>query len=475
MQHANPRIPSTAVVLDHRRVPAPRLVLAASALVALGAAAARADDWPQWMGPARDNVWREDGILERFPEGGPTIVWRAPIAAGYSGPAVAGGRVFITDRVVDDAVLEGNFERKGIPGLERVLCLDAASGTVLWRHEYPVEYSISYPSGPRTTPAVDGPRVYTLGAEGRLICFEAKSGKVEWSKDLPAEYGTRTALWGYAAHPLIDGRKLITLAGGEGSHAVAFDKVTGKEIWRALSAKEQGYCPPAIITAGGVRQLILPRPGAISGVDPETGKELWSLPYEATNGSVIMTPIHWQDRLFLGGFSNKNLLVKLGKDSPTAEVEWRDERDKALSPVNVQPFLLDDVMYGFDQDGSFHAVELPSGKRVWTTAAPYGDRAAGCASAFIVRQGARFWLFTERGELLIAELSRAGFRELDRAPIVEPTGTAFGRRVVWSTPAFAGRRAYVRNDQELVCVDLAAVKTSAAVPPADAKNASAGR
>ena len=180
-------------------------------ILIIGCSIASADDWPQWMGPGRDNVWRESGIIDRFPEGGPKILWRTPVAGGYAGPAVSGGRVFITDYVTSDNVKVDNFQRSEFTGSERVHCLNEATGKVLWTHEYPVKYSVSYPAGPRCTPCVDEGLVYTLGAEGHLFCFEIATGDVVWSKHLKPEYKTKAALWGYAAHPLIDGDKLIDL------------------------------------------------------------------------------------------------------------------------------------------------------------------------------------------------------------------------------------------------------------------------
>ena len=139
-------------------------------MVVLGACGSAAgDDWPQWMGPKRDNVWREPGILTRFPESGPRVLWRVRIAGGYAGAAVAGGRVFVCDYVTDADVKIANFERKTSTGNERVLCLDEATGELLWKHEYPVTYTIAYPAGPRCTPTVHDDRVYTLGAEGHLF------------------------------------------------------------------------------------------------------------------------------------------------------------------------------------------------------------------------------------------------------------------------------------------------------------------
>ncbi len=428
--------------------------LAFAVLAGALAGEARADDWPQWMGPKRDNIWREEGIVDVFPSSGPKLVWKTPVAWGYSGPAVSGGKVFVTDYESDANLKDGNFSRKAFKGTERILCLNEADGKVRWMHKYPVTYAISYPSGPRCTPIVQDGKVYTLGGEGHLICFDTESGKVIWSKDLKTEYKTKSALWGYASHPLIDGQKLICLVGGEGSHTVAFDKDTGKELWRSQTAPEQGYSPPSIIEAAGVRQLIIPRPDAVASLDPETGKLLWSVPYEATNGSIIMTPIRLGDYLFIGGYSNKNLLLKLTTDKPGAEVIWQNKGNHGISPVNVQPFLNDGIIYGFDQKGDLFGVEIPSGKRLFSTPEPISKRASGSDSAFFVKQGERFFFFTEKGDLVIGTLSPKGFKETSRAHLLEPTNDAFGRAVVWCVPAFANKRIYVRNDKEIFCFDL---------------------
>ncbi|MEQ1904127.1 MAG: PQQ-binding-like beta-propeller repeat protein [Pirellulaceae bacterium] len=412
-------------------------------------------DWPQWMGPGRDNVWNTTDVLNKFPAGGPKVLWRTPIAGGYAGPAVVGDRVYVTDYVTKENVKVDNFDRKEFSGQERVLCLDAKSGKEIWKKEYSVKYTISYPAGPRSTPIVDGDHVYTLGAEGDLICFAAKDGKIVWQKNLREAYSTKTPLWGYSAHPLINGDHLITLAGGNGSHAVALNKKDGTEIWRTVSAKEQGYSPPTIIEAGGERQLILANPSSVTSVDPETGKEYWSLPYEATSGSIIMSPVRIGEYLYIAGYSNKSLLIKLATDKPGAEEVWRDKAREAISPVNVQPFVIDDVVYGFHQNGELVALKIPQGERLWSTPKPIGSKRFDSGTAFLVKQADRFWLFNDIGELVIAKITPAGYEEIDRAKVIEPSNLAFGRKVVWSMPAFAGTKIYIRNDDEIICVDVA--------------------
>lgn len=163
----------------------------------------RADDWPQWRGPRRDGIWREDGIVESLPEK-LTFRWRREIGAGYAGPAVAAGLVYVTDRVLEEG--ESNpddpFDRsRSVGGKERVLCLDAETGEPVWKHEYPSKYLISYPSGPRATPTVHDGRVYTVGAMGDFFAFDAKTGEILFSKSYVRDFGTEINTWGMAAAP----------------------------------------------------------------------------------------------------------------------------------------------------------------------------------------------------------------------------------------------------------------------------------
>ncbi|MCH8839583.1 MAG: PQQ-binding-like beta-propeller repeat protein [Planctomycetes bacterium] len=237
---------------------------------------------------------------------------------------------------------------------------------------------------------------------------------------------------------------------------VAFDLGTGDEIWRALTSPEQGYSPPTIIEAGGVRQLMLLRPNAVTSVNPETGEEYWSVPYQASSHLIVMSPVRMGNYLYVGGYNRQNLLLKLATDKPAAEIVWGNKSKHGISPNNVQPFVDGETMYGCDQTGVMMAVALPSGERLWETTEPIGERPANSGTAFIVRQDDRYWLFNERGELIIAKLSPQGYQELARTKVIEPTNNAFGRDVVWCMPAFANRCMVVRNDRECICIDLAA-------------------
>ena len=419
----------------------------------------RADDWPQWLGPNRDSTWKETGIAEEFPAEGLPVKWRVPVSMGYSGPAVANGLVYLTDYVRESGEAANDpVTRRELSGKERVLCLDAATGTKVWEHSYDRAYKISYPSGPRATPTVDKDRVYTLGAEGDLRCFEARQGAVLWSKDLRKEYHVESPLWGFSAAPLVHGDLLYCIVGGEGSVVVAFDKNNGQERWKALTASEPGYCAPSIIEAGGVQQLIIWHAEAINGLNPKTGALYWTVPLKPDYSMSIMVPRKHGDFLFASGIGNVGALLKLDKDKPAADVVWRGKNNTALYAANMTPVIgADGIMYGADcRGGQLRAVELSTGNRLWESFAPTtGTRRGTHGTVYIVKHEQRYFLFSETGDLILARLSAKGYEEIGRFHVVDPTGECFGREVVWSHPAFANRCVFARNDKELVCVSLA--------------------
>ncbi len=423
----------------------------------------RSDDWPQWLGPKRDGVWRESGILQTFPAKGPTIRWRTVIGAGYSGPAVAQGKVFVADRqLATGAAAPANpFDRSSIPGMERLLCLDERDGRVLWTHAYDCPYTMSYAAGPRVTPLVSEGKVYMLGAEGNLFCLAADSGAVRWERDLKKDFGTKTPLWGFSASPLLDGNRLICLVGGEGTTVVAFDKETGKELWRALSAKEPGYAPPTLINAGGKSQLIIWNPESVNSLDPETGKVYWTHPFPSNAGLSVATPRQLGDILFLTTFYNGSLALRLDPSKPAATPIWRSkkvsERDTdGLHSIIPTPFLEDGYIYGVCSYGQLRCLKAETGDRLWETlqATTSDGKETRWGNAFLVKNGDRFFLFNEKGDLIIARLTPKGYEEISRAHLLEPTNRDAGRDVVWTHPAFANRSVYVRNDREIICADL---------------------
>jgi outer membrane protein assembly factor BamB len=426
-----------------------------------------ADDWPQWMGPQRDGVWRETGVVDKFPAGGLPVRWRVKIGGGYAGPAVVGNRVFVTDKQMPDGARnpDNPFQRGRMAATERVLCLNDADGSIVWKHEYDCPYTVSYPAGPRTTPVVRDGRVYTLGAEGHLFCLNAEDGQVVWSKNFRTDYSHSEApVWGYSANPLLDGDRLICLVGGKGTTVVAFHKDTGKELWRAIDSSGEhgpGYGVPIIIEAGGKRQLIVWHPRAISSLDPETGRIYWEHPFEVQSGLTAPMPRFDGERLFVTAFYNGALMLKLDRDQPTASLDWRrhgqNERNTdALHSIIATPVLDGGHIYGVCSYGELRCLDIANGDRKWATFQATSGQSARWGNAFLTRHADRYFLFSEQGDLIIAKLSPQGYEELSRAHLLDPTGPAQRRDVVWTHPAYAHRNVYARNDKEIVSVRLAA-------------------
>jgi outer membrane protein assembly factor BamB len=427
---------------------------------------AAAESWPQWFGAHRDGIWRETGLIERFSKGGAKIVWRSPIGTGYSGPAVEADRVYVMDR---QRALGPNGQplratRKGIPGTERILCLSATDGRIVWKYEYDCPYTISYPSGPRTTPLVHERCVYCLGAMGDLICLDAVDGKVRWSKKLVDEYKQEVPVWGYAGHPLIDGDLLYCLVGGKGSAVVAFNKKTGHEVWKALTSAEIGYSPPMIYELAGKRQLIVWLSDAIYGLDPTSGNQIWKQDYpEGTrlqsSAINIITVKKTDDMLFLSTFYNGPMMIKFDANS-RATVAWKGKSSNPGRPDGAHcligtPVFKDGYGYAIGNRGEMRCFKAKTGEQLWQSMAPLGGRRVDFGTVFIVPQGDRDVLLSDQGDLIFAELSPKGYQEIDRAHILDPAGQAFGRDIVWSHPAFANRCVFARNDREMVCVSLA--------------------
>jgi outer membrane protein assembly factor BamB len=239
----------------------------ASLLLALLFTDARADEWPQWRGLNRDGVWKEQGLLEKFEGPEIKVRWRVLVSNGYSGPTVAGGRVYVTDRVVEPKEQE------------RVHCFDWQTGRKLWVHAYDCDYAgVGYPDGPRASVTIDDGRAYSLGAVGNLVCLDAAEGKLLWRRDLNREYRIRMPTWGISAAPLIEGELVIVQIGGsDNACLVAFDKESGQERWRA-HGDGANYSAPIVVQQAGKRVLICRTAERVVGLDPQTGSLHWDTP-----------------------------------------------------------------------------------------------------------------------------------------------------------------------------------------------------
>jgi len=424
------------------------LLLAAISMFSL-VATSPADDWPQWRGPTRDGVWHESGLVESLPAPQIPIKWKAAVGAGYSGPSIAKGRVYVTDRITDPRQIE------------RVHCFDEQTGKPLWSHQYDCQYSIGYPAGPRASVAIDDGRAYALGSMGNLHCLDAADGRVLWHHDLNSEYQIRMPIWGISASPLVDGdRVIVQIGGSNGACLVAFDKVNGKEKWRALK-DDSSYAAPLIVEQAGRRVLVCMTGNNIAGLNPETGETLWLHPFPPTKMVIATaTPVIDNNRLFVTSFYDGCMVLKLATDRLAVEQVWkrngRSERETdGLQSIISTPIIKGSYIYGVDSYGELRCLHADTGERIWENldATPK----ARWSTIHMVRNGEQMWMFNERGELLIGKLSPAGFEEISRSKLIEPTRDQLNQRggVCWAHPAYANKCVFARNDVELVCASLA--------------------
>lgn len=420
-------------------------------LVFATCAVAKADEWPQWRGPHRDGVWNEQGLMEKFPAPQLKVKWRAPTSSGYSGPTVAGGRVYLMDRV--------DMPKQ----IERVLAFDAKTGEPLWKHEYDCVYTgVQYVAGPRTSVSIDDGRAFSLGTMGHLFALDAAKGTILWQKDLLKDYKIQMPIWGIAASPLVTGDLVIVQIGGaDGACLVAFDKRNGAEKWRAID-DDASYSAPILIQQAGRLVLVCWTGHSVAGLDPASGKVYWQHPFEISRMVIsIATPVVDQNRLFVSSFYDGSLMLKLASDATAVEPLWRrkgpdEKKTDSLHSIISTPLLEGDYVYGVDSYGELRCLDARTGDRIWESADAVPRQR--WATIHMVRNGERIWMFNERGEVIISRLSPRGFEEISRAKLIDPTTEQLrrGDGVCWSHPAYAYKHIFARNDKELVCASLAA-------------------
>jgi outer membrane protein assembly factor BamB len=427
-----------------------RLIFVVATSAIMLCAAASGDDWPQWRGPNRDGVWRESGIVESFATNRISPKWRVEIGSGYCGPTIANGRVYVMDLVTQPE------------HTERIHCFEEKTGQQLWSLAYECPYGrIQYPAGPRASVTIDGGKAYALGATGRLHVLDAASGRVLWQKTLEEQYAIRLPPWGIYAAPLIHENLLILHIGGEGACIVALNKDTGGEAWRALNDRAQ-YSAPIVVQQGGQPVIVCWTGDSVAGLAAATGKVLWR--YEWTPRKMpigVATPVVERDRVFFTSFYDGSLMLRLLPDKPEFEMLWKivgrdEENTDALHSIISTPVFEGGHIYGVDSHGELRCLDAANGRRLWEdrTAVP----TARWSTIHFIKNADRYFLFNERGELIIARLSPKGYQEISRAKLLEPTLEQLRRRdgVCWSHPGFANRHVFARNDKELICASLAA-------------------
>lgn len=383
-------------------------------------------DWPQFLGPARNGISAEAGLLAEWPKKGPPLLWERSVGDGFSGPVVAGDRLLLFHAVGENDVLE---------------CLDPASGKLQWKAEYRSGYSDDFRKGdgPRTTPLIAGDKVFTLSALGLLYCRDLATGKELWHRDLLDDYKASKGFFGVGAGLLLDSDVLMVNIGGRpGAGIVGLDPKTGKEIWKATD-DGASYAAPVAATIDGARHaLFFTRTGLVS-LDPANGTVRFSRRWRARiNESVnAATPVVAGDFVFVSSsYGTGGLAARVKKDG--IEDLWKG--DGVLACHYNTPVLRDGYLYGIDgrQEGGearLVCVEAKTGKLRWAQ-----DR-FGCASLIGVE--GQFIITNEQGELILAEATPEGYREKARVAVLAGP--------VRSEPALANGRLFVKGPKKLLC------------------------
>ncbi len=405
--------------------------LAALALTFAMAFSLRAADWPQFLGPNRDNSTTE--TVHSW-KGNLKSLWKQPLGDAHSSPVVA------------DGVVYSFYQPKG-KNADALAAFDARTGKRMWEKSYErPEYRPPFGVGPRSTPAVSGGKVFTYGGLGILACWDAKSGALYWKVNAPKEFKTANPFFGTSTSPIVVDNRVIVMVGGKGSGVVAFDVKTGKPVWQATS-DPASYSSPI----HAHKQLIFLTGAHLLGLS-EQGKELWSVPFEGKVGPIIessTTPVAAGDLVIGSTVSSGSLALKLtekgGKYTP--EDVWRN---KTLTCYFSTPVVVGDYIYMINGAATLRnatitlrCVELRTGKVMWE------EKNVGEFHAAIIRCGAagqeKLLMLDDSGSLTLFEPNPKEFTLLAKSKVCGKT---------WAHPALVDGRVYLRDDKELICVEL---------------------
>ncbi|HET6251448.1 MAG TPA: PQQ-binding-like beta-propeller repeat protein [Tepidisphaeraceae bacterium] len=392
---------------------------------------ALAGDWPQFLGPTRNGVYADADVTATFPDAGPKVLWKQEVGHGFAGPVVSSGKLVLFHRIDEK---------------ECVQCFDAKTGKSIWKSEYPTDYNddFGFDDGPRATPTIAGGKIYTFGASGMLACWDLATGKQIWAVDTRKTFKSPKGYFGRACSPLVEGDAVIMNIGAEGAGIVAFDKETGKTLWKATD-DAASYSSPVAATISGKRYVFVFTRAGLAAIDPATGKVYFDFHFRSRMDASVnaATPLVIGDTIFLSAsYGTGAALLKFDEAGPK-EI-WSG--DNILSNHYATSVESNGFLYGFngrqEQGPSLTCVELKTGKVRWTED-HYG-------AGTILLAGGKLLVLSEKGELQIAPASPVSFKPTAHAQVL-----AFNSRAY---PALADGLLYARSTTEMVCVDLRAGK-----------------
>ena len=348
--------------------------------------ALRAADWPQWRGPNRDGISTETGLLTAWPQGGPKIVWKINgLGVGYSSFSIVKGRMYTQGQ-------RGNQEF--------VLALDVKTGNKLWETPTSRNFENDRGSGPRGTPTFDNGKLYAMTGEGTVVCLDAATGKIVWQVDSVKKFGGSVPHWGYSESPLIDGDRVIVMPGGRGASLVSLDKRTGEVQWKT-GDDHAGYSSAILADVGGSKQVIVLSGQSAFGVQESTGELLWRYNKIANNVANIATPIYQDGAVFLSSaYDTGCALLRLNPKGMQEVYFNRDMMNHYSSSV-----LVDGTLYGYTNT-FLSAMDFKTGKQLWK------NRSVGKGSVTYAEK--HLYALGEDGAVGLIEASPSGYKEVSR-------------------------------------------------------------
>ncbi len=400
----------------------PALVLLASAI----SAQTPAGDWPQWRGPERTGLSKETSLLRQWPASGPAAVWTATgLGGGYGSLAVSGDRVFV----------QGMRNAQSV-----VTALNRADGKVVWVRPLGQAGNNDRGPGPRSTPTVDGDRVYALSENGDLAALRVPDGSVVWQKNILKEFGGRNIHWLISESPLVDGDRLIVTPGGRGAGIVALDKVTGKTIWTSRALNDQaGYASPIVANVQGVRTIMTMTSEAGVGVRASDGMLMWRYTPAANNTANIASPVYADNKVFYSSaYGTGGALLTLRAEGGTVSAqEAYFTRD--LQNHHGGIVLVDGHLYGFN-NSILTCLEFATGKMKW--------RHRSVGKGAVTYADGHLYILGENNVVGLVEASPAAYVEKGRFEIRDQGLPS------WAHPVVSGGRLYLRNQGTLVTYNV---------------------
>lgn len=401
------------------------LRLLAGLLLAAVPTLTRAADWPQWLGPNRNGASPETGLLASWPKEGPKVLWKEKGGDGYSSVAVADGRAVTL--IQEDA--------------EYAVAYDAVKGDRLWKAKIGPAFKNSYGNGPRSTPTIEGERIYVQSVTGNVACLNAKDGAIVWEKNILSHFGGKNITWGLAASPVIDGDLLYVVPGAEGAGVAALKKANGEVAWKVGSDKA-AYASPQPVSVGGKKQVLFFNAAGLLAVDPAKGEHIWALEWPTEFDCNIATPLAIGGNVFVS--SGEGVGSGLYELQPAAAKPlWRFKGNKSpLTTYWATAVHHDGHLYGihgeFNKRLDLNCVELKSGKVKWSQK-DFGKGALCLADGHL-------YLTTKKGDLVLVQATPEKYTEKSRV-----VGAVGETRAV---PTIANGRMYVRDLQNVYCFSV---------------------